>query len=73
MSYAAIMAGVGAKYRSYTQRVHTKFQKNGLSDPDSAVEVTSRRRSMRKDGSVVLTYTFEDGRKVQVTYQDIVC
>lgn len=72
MSYAAIMAGVGAKYRSYTQRVHTKYLKNGLSDPDSAVEVSSRRRKVQKDGSVVLTYSFEDGRKVQVTYKDIV-
>jgi hypothetical protein len=71
MSYAAIMAGVGAKYRSYTQRVHTKFQSNGLSDPNSAVEVLSRKRKIQKDGSVVLTYTFEDGKQVKVTYQDM--
>ena len=71
MSYASIMAGVGKPHHSYTRRVHTSLLKNGLSDPDSAVEVTSRRRKTLKDGSVVITYTFEDGRKVSVTYKDL--
>ena len=69
MSYAKLVC----KFNRNLQRIYTKTSGATLSglDPKSSVEIVNRSSRSAKDGSVVLTLTFADGRKVSVTYKDV--
>ena len=70
MSYAKLVCTSNRNLK----RVFTRKSKATLSGNDlsSGVEIVKRNARTLKDGSVVMTLAFADGRKVEVTYKDVV-